>query len=75
MSKWNLQLKDWVDYRFQEMEEKAGVTEVILPEYDMDGCRFVEPDDWETEIRNDAYVASISQRLTHHCLDIGPYGF
>ena len=52
--------KGWVDYRFEEMEEKAGVT--ALPKYDMDGLRF-DPDGFESDERDDAYVWSISKRL------------
>lgn len=53
--------KDWVDYRYEEMEEKSNVTQ--LPEYDMDGSRFNQPEDFETDERNDAYIWSISERL------------
>jgi len=60
--------KDWVDYRFEEMEEKAGVSQ--LPEYDMDGSYFIMDDeDWESNERNDAYIASISKRMTDFSLN------
>ena len=66
--------KSWVDYRFEEMEEKAGVTQ--LPEYDMDGSYFtMDDDDWETIEREDAYVVSISKRLTDFCLNQDPRDF
>ncbi len=58
--------KTWVDYRFEEMEEKAGVT--LLPLYDMDGSYFVVDEDWETTERDDAYIGSISKRLTAYSL-------
>ena len=67
--------KDWVDYRFEEMEEKAGLA-TTFPKYDMDGSRFVpDDDDWECDERNDAYINSISKRLTDFCLNLDPYGF
>jgi len=73
MFKWQPQLKMWIDYRFEEMEEKAGVTP--LPEFDMDGCRFVvDEEDWETNQRHDAYVASISNRLMTYCDSFEPCG-
>jgi hypothetical protein len=59
--------KNWIDYRFEEMEEKAGVSQ--LPEYDMDGSRFIIDDDnWETNERDDAYIMSISKRLANFSL-------
>ena len=63
--------KTGVDYRYEEMEEKAGVSQ--LPEYDMDGSQYIMDDeDWETTERDDAYIASISQRLIEYSLGIDP---
>lgn len=63
--------KLWIDYRYEEMEEKAGVT--VLPEYDMDGCRFeIHEDDWETNERDDAYIASISRRMERFLFNMDP---
>ena len=53
---------DWINRRVEEMEEKAGVTQ--LPKIDMDGTRFqVDDDEWECNEREDAYVQSISCRM------------
>lgn len=51
--------KTWIDYRMEELEEKAGVDG--YPEYDMDGSRF-EVDVWTTEM-DDAYSESVSWRM------------
>ena len=60
--------KDWVDYRIEEMEEKAGIKQVEIeydyPEYDMDGCHFIPDYDDEENKYNDAFMASISKRLS-----------
>ena len=52
--------KHWINYRYEEMEEKAGVT--LLPKYDMDSSYFQVPEDFETNKRDDAYINSISNR-------------
>ncbi len=45
--------KDWIDYRFEELEEKAGI--FSKPNHPEDG--------WQTIEREDAYVISVSERL------------
>lgn len=62
--------KTWIDYRVEEMEEKAGVTE--LPKYDMDGSRF-DPEDFEMNERDDAYFESISWRMGLLMGIVNPY--
>jgi len=56
-----MKLKHWINYRFEELEEKANVTQ--LPTHDMDGSRFVVEDDWESNERDDAYYHSVSKRM------------
>ena len=56
-----MKLKHWINYRMEELEEKAGVTE--LPTHDMDGSRFVADDDFEDDARDDAYYHSVSRRM------------
>lgn len=60
--------KDWTEYRFDELAEKAGVKEMVemeLPEFDMDGSRFTpEYSDEEEERLQDMSLYSPSdQRL------------
>lgn len=59
--------KTWTDYRYQELQEKAGVPEYKeddFPEFDMDGCRFVPHFDLKEEwCMDDAYLFSPSRRL------------
>lgn len=59
--------KTWVDYRIEELEEKAGFKPVDwenMPEYDMDGCRFQPYFTPEEELAmDDAYYRSVSRRL------------
>lgn len=61
--------KTWIDYRIQEMEEKAGAIE--FPERDMDGSRF-QPEEWPWE-NEDAYFASISYRMGLMMGIVNPY--
>jgi hypothetical protein len=51
--------KTWIDYRIEEMEEKAGAIE--LPVHDMDGSRY-QPDEYPIS-HEDAYYASMSFRI------------
>jgi len=55
-------MKDWINYRIEELEEKANV--VTYPLFDMDGTYFhPEEDDWNTKERDDAYEYSMSKRM------------
>jgi hypothetical protein len=54
--------KDWIDYRVEELEEKASVPE--FPAFDMDGTRFdPDPDDLRDDRCEDAWNWSISRRM------------
>lgn len=58
--------KTWESYRFEEMEEKAGVVSSPdnYPERDMDGSHFIPYITPEEETAmEDAYYMSISKRL------------
>lgn len=51
--------KTWVDYRIEEMEQKAGC--IQLPEFDMDGSYF--DGNGMDDIANQDVMQSISNRV------------
>ena len=55
-----MKLKHWIQYRYEEIEEKANVTQ--LPTHDMDGSRYVVDEDFEPKEWDDFYQ-SVSKRL------------
>jgi hypothetical protein len=64
--------KTWIDYRIEEMEEKAGAGD--LPEFDMDGSRYTPHiDDFVNNEYDDAYFESISWRLGLVIGIVNPY--
>ena len=59
----------WYNLRISELEEKAGV--VLLPEFDMDGSRFVPGYSNAEFLAEEDFLYSISKRLISFNLD--PY--
>ena len=64
------ELKNWEDYRIEEMEKKADVED--LPEFDMDGSRYNPFDGEDDYSASDAYFESISMTLSLRLGNVHP---